>query len=70
MRHGQTEIKPNDLNAEDTPVLAEKFFLLLETLKSRSYPDGSQRVTSASRHVPMELPARSEAGSWGRSGIG
>jgi hypothetical protein len=37
-------------------MLAEKFFLLLETLKSRSYPDGSFRVISASRHVPIELP--------------
>jgi hypothetical protein len=37
-------------------VLAEKFFLLLETLKSRSHPDGSPRVTSTSPHIPMELP--------------
>ena len=37
-------------------MLAEKFFLLLETLKSRSYPDGSFRVISTSRHVPIELP--------------
>jgi hypothetical protein len=37
-------------------MLAEKFFLLLETLKSRSYADGSHRVISTSRHVPMELP--------------
>jgi hypothetical protein len=36
-------------------VLAEKFFLLLETLKSRGYPDGSPRVASTSPHVPMEL---------------
>jgi hypothetical protein len=41
---------------EDTPVLAEKFFLLLETLKSRCYPDGSPRVVSSSPHVPVELP--------------
>jgi hypothetical protein len=37
-------------------MLAEKFFLLLETLKSRSYPDGSFRVISTSRHVPIDLP--------------
>ena len=37
-------------------MLAEKFFLLLETLKSRGYPDGSFRVISTSRHVPIELP--------------
>jgi hypothetical protein len=38
-------------------MLAEKFFLLLETLKSRSYPDGSSRVISTSPHVPIKLPA-------------
>ena len=37
-------------------MLAEKFFLLLETLKSRSYADGSYRAVSTSRHVPIELP--------------
>jgi hypothetical protein len=42
-------------------MLAEKFFLLLETLlvetvKSHSYADGSYRVISVSRHVPIELP--------------
>ena len=57
MRRGRIAIKnTNCLIAEDMPVLAEKFFLLLETLKSRSYPDGSPRVTSTSPHVPMELP--------------
>ena len=38
-------------------MLAEKFFLLLETLKSRSYPDGSPRVVSTSPHVPIKLPS-------------
>ncbi len=38
-------------------MLAEKFFLLLETLKSHTYPDGSPRVISTSRHVPIELPS-------------
>jgi hypothetical protein len=37
-------------------MLAEKFFLLLETLKSRSYPDGSPRVVSGSPHIPVTLP--------------
>jgi hypothetical protein len=37
-------------------MLAEKFFLLLETIKSRTYADGGQRMVSTSRHVPMELP--------------
>ena len=37
-------------------MLAEKFFLLLETIKSHSYPDGSPRVISTSHHVPVKLP--------------
>ncbi len=36
-------------------MLAEKFFLLLETIRSHTYDDGSPRVTSASRHVPINL---------------
>jgi hypothetical protein len=36
-------------------MLAEKFFLLLETLKSRSYPDGSVRVVSDSPHIAVML---------------
>jgi hypothetical protein len=39
-------------------MLAEKFFLLLETIKSHIYPDGSPRVVSTSRHVPVKLPDR------------
>jgi hypothetical protein len=39
-------------------MLAEKLFLLLETLKGRSYPDGSPRVVSASPHIPIKLPDR------------
>ena len=39
-------------------MLAEKFFLLLETLKSNAYPDGSPRVKSTSPHVPVKLPNR------------
>jgi hypothetical protein len=38
-------------------MLAEKFFLLLETLKSRTCPDGSLRVVSSSPHVPVKLPS-------------
>jgi hypothetical protein len=37
-------------------MLAEKFFLLLETLRSQSYPDGAPRAVSTSPHVPVELP--------------
>ena len=43
-------------------MLAEKFFLLLETLRSEAersptYSDGSTRVISTSPHVPVQLPA-------------
>jgi len=36
-------------------MLAEKFFLLLETLRSHSHPDGGRRVVSTSPHVPIKL---------------
>jgi len=37
-------------------MLAEKFFLYLETLiRSRSHSDGSPRVVSTSPHVPVAL---------------
>jgi len=42
---------------EATSMLAEKFILLLETLKSHTSPDGSTRVASSSPHVPVKLPA-------------
>jgi hypothetical protein len=38
-------------------MLAEKFFLLLETLRRNTYQDGSPRVLSTSQHVPIRLPA-------------
>jgi hypothetical protein len=41
---------------EATHMLAEKFLLLLETIISRTYPDGSPIVVSTSRHVPLRLP--------------
>jgi hypothetical protein len=39
-------------------MLAEKFFLVLESLihSDRTYPDGSPRVISNSPHVPLKLP--------------
>jgi len=39
-------------------MLAEKFFLLLETVRSQnqSYPDGSPIIVSTTRHVPVKLP--------------
>jgi hypothetical protein len=36
-------------------MLAEKFILLLETLRNHTRPDGSPRVVSSSPHVPMKL---------------
>jgi hypothetical protein len=39
-------------------MLAEKFFLLLETIKSNTYPDGAPRVVSTAPHVPVKLPSR------------
>lgn len=39
-------------------MLAEKFILLLEMIKSHSNSDGSPRVISTSRHVPVKLPER------------
>ena len=46
-------------------MLAEKFFLLLETIRSNTptYTDGTPRVVSTSRHVAIDLPgAKSESG--------
>jgi len=37
-------------------VLAEKFILLLETLKRSGHADGSVCVISTSPHVRMQLP--------------
>jgi hypothetical protein len=37
-------------------MLAEKFLLLLETLRSQTRPDGSPNVVSSSPHVPIKLP--------------
>jgi hypothetical protein len=43
---------------EYTIMLAEKFILLLETLKSHVHTDGSPRVVSTSPHIPIKLPGR------------
>lgn len=38
-------------------MLAEKFFLMLETLlQGQGHADGSPRVVSTSPHVPVKLP--------------
>jgi hypothetical protein len=36
-------------------MLAEKFILLLETLRSQRHPDGGPRIVSTSPHVPVTL---------------
>lgn len=38
-------------------MLAEKFFLVLETIKSNARSDG-QRAVSTSPHMPVNLPNR------------
>jgi hypothetical protein len=42
-------------------MLSEKFILVLETLRSHSQPDGSTRVVSTSRHIPIKLPEKTES---------
>jgi hypothetical protein len=37
-------------------MLAEKFFLILETLRSHILPDRGTIVVSASPHIPVKLP--------------
>jgi hypothetical protein len=40
-------------------MLAEKFFLILESLiRSQTHADGSARIVSSSPHVPVTLPHR------------
>jgi hypothetical protein len=62
LRHGgaitahELLIAPHD---EATPMLAEKFILLVETLKNHASPDGAPRVVSVSPHVPVKFPAAS-----------
>jgi hypothetical protein len=47
-------------------MLAEKYMLLLETLRkgladrSQTHTDGSPRVVSNSPHIPIKLPAESQ----------
>jgi hypothetical protein len=41
-------------------MLAEKFFLILETIRSQA-GDGSVRVVSNSPHVPVKLPSEQDS---------
>ena len=56
--HSRDGTKEATIN-EATHMLAEKFILILETVISRTYPDGSTRIVSTSRHVPIKLPSES-----------
>jgi hypothetical protein len=38
-------------------MLAEKFILLIEALRPRTYPDGGPIVVSTSPHLPIKLPS-------------
>ena len=38
-------------------MLAEKFFLFLETLRSQAHTDGTLRVVSTAPFVPIKLPS-------------
>jgi hypothetical protein len=59
----ETLIRYNKFPKEGSiAMLAEKFFLMLESLirtLGRTRPDGSVRVVSTSPHVPVRLPTRS-----------
>jgi hypothetical protein len=39
-------------------MFAEKFILILETIKSHSNLDSSPRVVSTARHMAVKLPER------------
>jgi hypothetical protein len=56
--HGVAPIAPRGRDKGDA-MLAEKFFLVLETLISRTNPDGGPRVESTSRQIPIKLPRQS-----------
>jgi hypothetical protein len=47
----------NKVFRELTAMLAEKFILLIEALRSHAHPDGSPVVVSTSPHVPVKLPS-------------
>jgi hypothetical protein len=42
-------------------MLAEKFLLLLETLRSNAHDDGAPRVISTSPHIAVDLAASDQA---------
>lgn len=55
------QISAGPIEEVENAMLAEKYILLLETLRSMAerspaYADGAPRVISTSLHVPVELP--------------
>ena len=44
-------------------MLAEKFFLLLETLRSHASDDKPPAVISTAPHIPIKLPRRKQSSS-------
>ena len=49
----------------ELPMLSEKYFLLLETIRSLTernlaYADGAPKVVSSSPHIPVQLPSASQ----------
>jgi hypothetical protein len=42
-------------------MLAEKFFLILETLRSHASDDRPHIVISTAPHIPLKLPRRKKA---------
>jgi hypothetical protein len=58
------QISCGPIEEVENAMLAEKYILLLETLRSiaernPAYADGAPRVISASPHVPVQLPGAS-----------
>jgi hypothetical protein len=49
-------------SARFTAMLAEKFFLVLETLRSHASDDKPQIVISTTQHIPITLPRRKQVG--------
>jgi hypothetical protein len=48
-------------DGEVIAMLAEKFFLILETLRSHSSNDKPPVVISTAPHIPIKLPRRKQA---------
>ena len=59
--HPVSQISGGPIEEVEHAMLAEKYILLLETLRSMAerspaYADGAPKVTSSSPHIPVQLP--------------